>query len=301
MTRTRLLVVVAVLGAAVALIISRVVLASLGLADLFETVFDIESAALAPKAQRESYERDGFLVVPDFLSATDCGALRARAAELVAGFDPGPARTIFSTRDQGHARDRYFLESGGDIRFFHQAVLAGDPRLEDFFTEEYTLNHLIHAYPKPYIVFLDGDGQNDPAFSGLRDPFYVVDSRDYQVTLSGWEKLKMAGATILCIEKYRPHVPYAQALMGIRFNEYMIGTQFHPEAHPDGMVHYLRRQEKRDMILKQWGLHTYEEMMHNAIHPERLANTRDHILPGFLKDAVDHILEYATPTPLVFN
>ncbi|HEY0825128.1 MAG TPA: enoyl-CoA hydratase/isomerase family protein [Ramlibacter sp.] len=46
--------------------------------------------------------------------------------------------------------------AGGDIRFFHQAVLAGDPRLEDFFTEEYTLNHLIHAYPKPYVVFMDG-------------------------------------------------------------------------------------------------------------------------------------------------
>ena len=48
----------------------------------------------------------------DFLSAADCDALQARAAELVAGFDPGPARTIFSTRDQGHARDRYFLRVG---------------------------------------------------------------------------------------------------------------------------------------------------------------------------------------------
>ena len=67
-----------------------------------------------------AYQRDGFLVVPDFLSAADCDALRAGAAELVAGFDPGPARTIFSTRDQGHARDRYFLESGGDIRFFFE-------------------------------------------------------------------------------------------------------------------------------------------------------------------------------------
>ena len=46
--------------------------------------------------------------------------------------------------------------AGGDIRFFHQAVLAGDPQLEDFFTEEYTLNHLIHNYPKPYIAFMDG-------------------------------------------------------------------------------------------------------------------------------------------------
>ena len=46
--------------------------------------------------------------------------------------------------------------AGGDIRFFHQAVLAGDTALEDFFTEEYTLNHMIHTYPKPFIAFLDG-------------------------------------------------------------------------------------------------------------------------------------------------
>ena len=46
--------------------------------------------------------------------------------------------------------------AGGDIRFFHTAALAGDTALDDFFTEEYTLNHLIHNYPKPYIAFMDG-------------------------------------------------------------------------------------------------------------------------------------------------
>src|SRR3989338_6632136 len=46
--------------------------------------------------------------------------------------------------------------AGGDIRFFHQAALAGDPDLDAFFTEEYRLNHLIHHYPKPYIAFMDG-------------------------------------------------------------------------------------------------------------------------------------------------
>ena len=46
--------------------------------------------------------------------------------------------------------------AGGDIRFFHEAALAGDPRLEDFFTEEYALNQLIFSYPKPYIAFMDG-------------------------------------------------------------------------------------------------------------------------------------------------
>lgn len=46
--------------------------------------------------------------------------------------------------------------AGGDIRYFHVAALAGDPSLEDFFTEEYNLNHLIHSYGKPYIAFMDG-------------------------------------------------------------------------------------------------------------------------------------------------
>ena len=46
--------------------------------------------------------------------------------------------------------------AGGDIRFLHQAGSQGNPQLEDFFTEEYALNHLIHNYPKPYIAFMDG-------------------------------------------------------------------------------------------------------------------------------------------------
>ncbi len=46
--------------------------------------------------------------------------------------------------------------AGGDIRFFHTAALAGDAALDEFFTEEYTLNHLIYNYPKPYIAFMDG-------------------------------------------------------------------------------------------------------------------------------------------------
>src|SRR5262245_37180234 len=46
--------------------------------------------------------------------------------------------------------------AGGDIRFLRQAALDGDPRLQDFFTEEYTLNHLIHTYGKPIIALMDG-------------------------------------------------------------------------------------------------------------------------------------------------
>lgn len=52
--------------------------------------------------------------------------------------------------------------AGGDIRYFHEAVYSKSDdelnrdSLESFFTEEYTLNHLIHYYPKPVIAFMDG-------------------------------------------------------------------------------------------------------------------------------------------------
>jgi len=46
--------------------------------------------------------------------------------------------------------------AGGDIRYFHDAARAGDASLEAFFTEEYTLNHLIQTYGKPIVAFMDG-------------------------------------------------------------------------------------------------------------------------------------------------
>ena len=75
----------------------------------------------------DAYARDGFFVLDGFLSAGTCEALKARAAELVAGADPIQARTVFSARDQAHARDRYFLESGGAIHFFHEEEAADRP------------------------------------------------------------------------------------------------------------------------------------------------------------------------------
>jgi enoyl-CoA hydratase len=46
--------------------------------------------------------------------------------------------------------------AGGDIRWFYQAHQANDPLLDQFFVEEYALNHLIHRYAKPYIALMDG-------------------------------------------------------------------------------------------------------------------------------------------------
>lgn len=79
---------------------------------------------------RKSFEWDGFLVVEDFASPETCAALIGRAGELVAGFDPAEAASVFSTRNQEKTSDAYFLSSGDKIRFFlEEGAFAPDGSL----------------------------------------------------------------------------------------------------------------------------------------------------------------------------
>jgi enoyl-CoA hydratase/carnithine racemase len=71
-------------------------------------------------------------------------------------FKNNPQVLAVLVRGQGKEEAFGHFCAGGDIRFFHQAALADDESLGDFFTEEYALNHLIHTYSKPYIAFMDG-------------------------------------------------------------------------------------------------------------------------------------------------
>jgi enoyl-CoA hydratase/carnithine racemase len=92
---------------------------------------------------------------PKALNALTLDMIRQVTAVLLACRD---ADAIEFVAIRGMGRDGPFGQfcAGGDIRFFHEAVLSGDPELEDFFTEEYELNHLVNTFPKPYAVFMDG-------------------------------------------------------------------------------------------------------------------------------------------------
>jgi len=48
------------------------------------------------------------------------------------------------------------FSAGGDIRALYDWGRAGDPRVIDFYREEYRLNHYIKHYPKPYIALMSG-------------------------------------------------------------------------------------------------------------------------------------------------
>ena len=92
---------------------------------------------------------------PKALNALSLPMIRALTQTLVAWKDDPSIRAV-AIRGMGKQGPFRAFCAGGDIRFFHEAATRGDPALEDFFTEEYTLNHLIHHFPKPYIAFMDG-------------------------------------------------------------------------------------------------------------------------------------------------
>ena len=129
-------------------------------------------------------------------------------------------------------------------------------------------------------------GKDDEVFEGLRDPFYAVDSRDYQVIQPNHTMLNQMGAQVLCIEKARPHVPYERAVMGIRFNEYMIGTQFHPEADASGMSLHLQAEDKRQTVIENHGEEKLNSMLTQLNDPDKIMWTQAHILPNFLNQAI---------------
>jgi GMP synthase-like glutamine amidotransferase len=129
-------------------------------------------------------------------------------------------------------------------------------------------------------------GKREEVFDGLKDPFYAVDSRDYQVIQPNHALLRDSGGQILCIEKMRAHVPYERAVMGIRFNPFMIGTQFHPEADAVGMSMYLRRDDKRKTIIENHGEEKLNSMLSHLEDPDKILWTYSHILPNFLNQAV---------------
>ena len=84
--------------------------------------------------RREAWERDGFVVLPGFVSPDRVESLRRRIDELVAGYAsqglPDGAATVFSTTEQTHAQDDWFLTSADVIRpFFENGAFDADGNL----------------------------------------------------------------------------------------------------------------------------------------------------------------------------
>ena len=105
-------------------------------------------AGLLDADQRSAWERDGYLVLPDFVASDLLGDLRVRIDAIVAGYAdgglPDGAATVFSTTEQTHAQDDWFLTSADVVRpFFEDGAIDADGGLT--VSMDRALNKLGHA------------------------------------------------------------------------------------------------------------------------------------------------------------
>jgi len=105
-------------------------------------------------------ERRGHLGIltlnrPRALNALSLEMIRLLTTQLLAWRDDPQVGAVLLRGANREGKAPAFC-AGGDIRYFHEAALAGDPTLEDFFSEEYALNHLIHTFGKPTFALMDG-------------------------------------------------------------------------------------------------------------------------------------------------
>lgn len=128
-------------------------------------------------------------------------------------------------------------------------------------------------------------------FEGLPEPFFVVDSRDYQLVSPNKKRIKELGVKLLRMEKERPLVNLERAIMAIRFSEEVFGTQFHPEADAIGMLKLLTSEDKKKAVVKTHGLEKYNDMIDKLDDLDKILLTESIIIPKFLKKAMSTKLQ----------
>lgn len=146
-------------------------------------------------------------------------------------------------------------------------------------------------------VYQTSDGLSDPLYSGLPNPFFAADFRDWQAIQPDHRALVDLGAKILSLEKIRPQVAYERAVMAIRFSPEVAGVQFHPEADAASLLYHFRKPERKRQIIEKHGEEKYQRILYRLTHPDYLAATRETILPNFLARAINE-LRHFQPAPI---
>lgn len=137
-------------------------------------------------------------------------------------------------------------------------------------------------------------GLNDPLLAGLNDPYFVVDSRDWQLIQPKLNVFKAHGATVLSLEKIRTHVEYERAIMAVRFSKEFVGTQFHPEADPVGMKAHFLIEVNKQKVIDNFGEAKYNDMMDKMGDPDKIVMTYETILPKFITSAISQVTQSLT-------
>jgi len=140
-----------------------------------------------------------------------------------------------------------------------------------------------------YPVHLTEAGLADPVLGQLDNPFFAADFRSFQVISPNESALQEQEMEILALEKIRPHVPLARAIMAVRFSDHILGVQFHPEVEPTTMRRQLKDPNRRDKIVQDDGLEKYQKMLKYLNDTTKMSVVHQTLIPTFFRQALSLI------------
>ncbi|KAF8210197.1 phytanoyl-CoA dioxygenase [Mycena galopus ATCC 62051] len=122
---------------------------------------------LSPE-QRDQFHRNGYIVIRGFLAPEDVATLLARSKDLLQEFSiEDHPLTKFTTGDDNHVGDAYFLESGDKIRYFLEEDAVVDGKLTR--PKEFAVNKIGHALHELDPAFRKVTLENDRMRTLVRD------------------------------------------------------------------------------------------------------------------------------------
>lgn len=137
--------------------------------------------------QAEQFEKQGYLLIPNFVSRDETKALLQRSQELLERFDVSThPLTRFTTSDKAHVGDDYFLNSSDNISFFFEP---------DAFEDINGRQELVKPKEKAINKFGHGLHISDPLFHTIT----VENPRVKEVvSMLGFEQPKALQSMVIC-------------------------------------------------------------------------------------------------------
>ncbi|MFC0178865.1 phytanoyl-CoA dioxygenase family protein [Thorsellia kenyensis] len=96
------------------------------------------------ESQIAQYQKEGYIIIPNFKTKEEIAALRQRALKIVDEFDPNTSKAIFTTQNQENNITNHFLNSANTVTcFFEEEAFNDNGELKQ--AKELSINKIGHA------------------------------------------------------------------------------------------------------------------------------------------------------------